>query len=318
MQLYTRTERLMGSIFSFGVITNDEKFAIDFLQLGVDEVIRLENLLSEYIPTSSTSRINQNAHHQWLSIDDESYQLLKRCHSISKLTEGDFDISVSPLKKLYEFRKQNAHLPTEAKLKSALKKVGYQNILFDDSNHRIKLGTNGMQISFAAIGKGYAADCVAVLWKKNGLDSGYVDASGDIRAIGLNQDGLAWKSGIANPDNLDSSILKIDISNAAIATSGASEQFFEFMGDKYSHNINPQTGRPVQYIKSVTVISPSAELSDALATAVYVKGTKDGLEFINQLPQTHAIIIDDDNKLHLSNNLNYENITTHTDALLCV
>lgn len=318
MQLYTRTERLMGSIFSFGVVSEQEKIATKFLQAGVEEVIRLENLLSEFIPSSSTAQINQYAHHNWHSIDEESYQLLKRCYSISKLTDGDFDISVSPLKKLYKFHKQKSHLPDEAKIKSTLNKVGYQKILLDDSTSSVKLIADGMQISFAAIGKGYAADCVANLWQKNGLNSGYVDASGDIKAIGKNQAGLPWKSGIANPDNIDSALLKIDLNNAAIATSGVSEQFFEFQGEKYSHNINPKTGRPLQYIKSVTVISPSAELSDALATAVYVKGTNEGLEFINQLPQTHAIIIDNDNQMSLSNKLNYENIITDTDALLCV
>lgn len=318
MQLFTRSERLMGSIFSFGVISKNEAVANEYLQMGIEEVIRLEKKLSEFISDSTTSLINKNASKGWLQIDPEVYHLLKRCHSISRLTDGDFDISVSPLKKIYNFKKQIAHLPDEAKIKTELRKVGYQKIQFDDASNTIKFALSGMQISFAAIGKGYAADSAIDLWKKSGLDSGYVDASGDIRSMGVNQDGLAWTSGIANPDNIDSALLKINLKEAAIATSGVSEQYFEYKGEKYSHNINPKTGRPLQFIKSVTVISPSAELSDALATAVYVKGINDGLNFINQLPKTHVIIIDENNQMHLSNNLEYENIISHTDALVCV
>lgn len=230
MQLFTRSERLMGSIFSFGVISENEAVANEFLQYGVEEVIRLEKKLSEFIADSTTSLINKDAANGWLKIDSESYQLLKRCNSISTLTDGDFDITVSPLKKIYKFKKQIGHLPVEAEIKSALEKVGYNKILFDDDTQSVKFLSIGMQISFAAIGKGYAADRVIALWQKTGVTSAYVDASGDIRTMGKNQDGKAWASGIANPDNIDSALLKINLTESAIATSGVSEQFLNLKG----------------------------------------------------------------------------------------
>ena len=113
-------------------------------------------------------------------------------------------------------------------------------------------------------------------------------------------------NGIANPDQKDKILFYVPIQNAAAATSGDYEQYFIYQNIKYSHNINPKTGIPLKGVKSVSVFSPSAELSDALATAIYVKGTRKGIEFVNQLPNTHCIIISEENKVFLSKHLNYE------------
>jgi thiamine biosynthesis lipoprotein len=161
-----------------------------------------------------------------------------------------------------------------------------------------------MHISFAAIGKGYAADCVMKLWKQRGIKSGVINASGDLTLWGKRANGSNWKVGIASPDNKDEIILWIPVEEGSVATSGDYEQFFVHDGIRYSHNINPITCKPLTGIKSVSVVSSSAELCDALCTAVYVMGVEVGLHFINQLPKTHCLIIDDANKIHHSKNLN--------------
>jgi len=167
----------------------------------------------------------------------------------------------------------------------------------------------GMYISFAAIGKGYAADCVKKIWQKEGVKSGYINASGDLTAFGTKPDGSLWKMGITNPDNTKEILFYIPVSFASVATSGDYEQYFIYNGKRYSHNINPKTGLPLQGIKSVSVISPSAELSDALATAVSVMGRERGIDFINQLPNTHCVFITEDNQTFFSQKLDlqYEN-----------
>ncbi len=165
-----------------------------------------------------------------------------------------------------------------------------------------------MRISFAAIGKGYAADSVKQKWLNLGVRSGYVNASGDLAAFGHTAQHTPWRIGIAHPDQPDKVLLFIPIENAAIATSGDYEQHFFYHGKRYSHNLNPKTGLPLTGLKSVSIISPSAELSDALATATYVKGLQDGLTFVNQLPQTHCVIIDENNHVHISKNLIYQGV----------
>lgn len=316
MKLYTRNERLMGSMFSFGVISHSAQSASEYLQHGVNEVRRLENKFSEFIPTSTTSVINQKASSDWVKIDEESFNLISRSIAISRLTKGDFDITVGPLKKLYRFDKRNTKLPSKNSIAKAMAKVGYQKLHLDKNNCCIKFEVEGMHLSFAAIGKGYAADSVISQWQELGLSSGYVNASGDIRAVGVNESGLPWKAGIADPDDIEHAALQVSLTDNAIATSGNSEQYFISSGQKYSHNIDPKKGTPLRYIKSVTVISPSAELSDALATAVYVKGAQLGREMINQLPNTHAIIIgEDEEQIYFTKSLEYESLTHTADSM---
>ncbi len=165
-----------------------------------------------------------------------------------------------------------------------------------------------MHIGFGAIGKGYAADKVKKMMEEKAVESGVINASGDLTAWGKQPDGSSWKAGIGHPDKSEKVMLWLPLNGASIATSGDYEQFFMLNGTRYSHNIDPKTGLPVRGIKSVSVISPAAELSDALATAVTVMGVNAGLHMINQLPETHCIIVDDKNKLHSSKNINI-NIT---------
>jgi len=161
-----------------------------------------------------------------------------------------------------------------------------------------------MRISLAAIGKGYAADCVRKLWLNNGIEHGVINASGDLTSMGKRANGQAWQVGIADPENRKKVLFYLPIDNIAVATSGDAEQFFIHKNKRYSHNINPTTGLPVIGLKSISVFSPSAELSDALATAVYIKGIEQGIHFINQLPHTHCLLIDNNNKIYTSKNLN--------------
>jgi thiamine biosynthesis lipoprotein len=160
-----------------------------------------------------------------------------------------------------------------------------------------------MRIGFGGIGKGYAADRAKALLVKEGVESGIVNASGDLITWGFQADGKPWTIGIAHPDNASQPFSSLNISNMAIATSGNYEKYAMIDGKKYSHTINPRTGLPVTGIKSVTIISPYAEIADAMATPVMVMGVKAGLHLINQIPQLACIIIDDDNAVYTSNQI---------------
>ena len=306
MKTFTKSIKLMGSDFQLGVVSDDKISAREFLDLGVNEIKRIEHLLSEYLPDSQTTRINQKAFYSDIKIDDETFNLIDRSINISRLTKGCFDISVAPLKKMYNFKNQDFVFPSKEGVKETLKSVGYNKIQLNHKNRKIRLLDSQTRISFAAIGKGYASDMVKKLWLEKGVLSGFINASGDMNVFGNKADGSDWKIGIANPDMIAETLLFVPIRNASVATSGDYIQFFDYKGKRYSHNINPITGFPLVGIKSVTVFSPSAELSDALATAIYVKGVKEGIKFVNELPKTHVIIIDNKNKLFFSKNIEYE------------
>ncbi len=306
MKEYLVHSNLMGSAFELCVVDEKEKRAQELLQLGIDEIRRIENLLSEFLPGSETSKINQRAGLESTIIDNECFGLIERCQAISKLTRGNFDITTSNLKKLYLFKNEQFKVPLKEVVKETLRSVGYEKIKLIKQKKSIHFTNKSTTISFAAIGKGYASDKVKQMWLKEGIHSGYINASGDLNAFGKKSDGSQWKIGISNPENPLNKLFYIPVDNASVATSGDYQQFFINNGVRYSHNINPHTGLPLTGIKSVSVFSPGAELSDALATAVYVMGSKDGIEFVNQLPKTHAIIIDDKNDVFFSKNLQYE------------
>jgi len=300
-QLHTR---LMGSSFELIVVEENEALAMLRLEEGAAEIRRIETLLTEFNPDSQTSLLNRHAGEHPVKVDPEVHQLIRRCLHLSAITQGAFDISAGALKTLYNFKQRQAHVPDARLLSATLASVGHRYIQL--SGDTIFLSKKGMHIGFGAIGKGYAADKVRSLWQTKGVRAGVINASGDLTAWGLQPDGTPWRVGMPDPRDPSRILRWLPVDNAAVATSGNYEQYFEIDGIRYSHNIDPRTGIPVRGIKSVSIISPSAELSDALATAVTVMGTAAGLHLIDQLPEVHGIIIDDKDCLRSS-----KNITTH-------
>jgi thiamine biosynthesis lipoprotein len=307
MNEYRIQTKLMGSIFELIIGHDHQEKAEYLLKMAIAEISRIEDLLSEFREHTSTSHINANAGIAPVTVSQEVYGLIERCQRISALTQGAFDITVGPLKKIYRFKNAEFQIPEKAMVQEALSRTGYKYIQLSASTSSIYLSRRNMSLSFAAIGKGYAADCVRKLWMQNGVSSGVISASGDLCTIGYKADGSPWKIGIADPDQKDTMLFYIPLKqHSSVATSGDYEQYFIHQGTRYSHNINPLSGKPVSGIKSVSVMSPGAELSDALATAVTIMGVEAGLHMINQLPETHCLVIDDHNCVHTSKQIEIE------------
>lgn len=299
---YRKKALLMGSSFEFVIVSNDPATAQKLLWEGEQEVRRLEDLLSEWKTSTEISRVNHAAGVSGVEVSPETFQLTQRALALSAMTQGAFDISFHGMD-IYEFD-QEPHLtfPDSALVKERLKNIDYQKVKLEEGN-KIFLSDSGMAIGFGACGKGFAADEVRKIWQDKGVRSGVVNASGDLVAWGTRADGSPWKVGIANPEDPKEILFWIPLKDQAVATSGSYEKYFEYNNQRYSHIINPITGFPVTDKKSVTVISPSAELSDALATALFVMDVETGLDLIRQLPQTDCIIIDADHKVHFSTEL---------------
>lgn len=139
--------------------------------------------------------------------------------------------------------------------------------------------------------------------QNNGVQSGIVNASGDLTVWGKQPNGKPWTIGIADPNNAKYHFSSLELTNTSIATSGNYEKFILIDGKKYSHTINPKTGLPIEGIKSVTLITPNAEFADAMATPISVMGIKVGLNLINQINNLEGIIIDDSDNIFTSKNI---------------
>jgi thiamine biosynthesis lipoprotein len=304
-QIFKRNCKLMGNRFELSVVAESEQWANERIDAGIEEIKRIERLLTTFSDDSETNQVNSNAGIKPVVVSRETFELVKRSIMISKVTQGAFDITYGSIdKRLWNFDQQMTVLPDKETAKKMVRLINYRNIILDDENGTIFLSEKGMRIGFGGIGKGYAAERAKLIMKQQGVTSGVVNASGDLTAWGLQPDGKKWTIGIANPDASHQIFSYLNISEMAVATSGNYEKFIMIDGKKYSHTINPRTGLPVTGIKSVTIITTNAEIADAMATPVTIMGVNAGLDMINQMKDIEAILIDDNDRLHTSKNIN--------------
>ncbi len=295
----------MGNHFELSVVTANEQWGNEKIDAGIQEIQRIEKLLTTFSDNSETNLINKNAGIAPVKVCAETFDLISRSLKISELTQGAFDITYGSIdKRLWNFDQQMTELPDRETAKKMVRLINYKNILLDRENYTVFLKEKGMRIGFGGIGKGYAAEQARKVLKEQGVESGVVNASGDLTTWGLQPNGKQWTIAIANPDATNEAFSYMTISNMAVATSGNYEKYVIIDGKKYSHTINPRTGLPVSGIKSVTIITTNAEIADAMATPVTIMGVSAGLDLINQMKNIEAVIVDDDDHIFTSNNIN--------------
>ena len=297
--------KLMGNRFEITVVGDDHLWADQRIADAVEEIKRIEKLFTTFDESSQTNLINRNAGIAPVKVDREMYDLIERSKKISALTQGAFDITYGSIdKRLWNFDKTMTSLPDAQTAKKLVRLINYRNVILDEKNCSVFLKEKGMRIGFGGIGKGYAAEKAKSLLQQKGVKSGIINAAGDLTAWGHQPNGKPWTIGIADPNTTKQAFSFLDITNTSIATSGNYEKFILIDGKKYSHTIDPKTGLPVRGIKSVTIICPNAEIADAMATPVMIMGIKTGLDMLNQMKGVAGIIIDDNDKIYTTKNIN--------------
>ncbi len=301
---YKQVERLMGNTFEFTVVCDDKTKAFEKIALAIAEIRRIEKLFTTFDENSQTNQINRMAGVGAVKVNREVFELIKRSLKIAAVTDGAFDITYGSIdKRLWNFDNTMTRLPDAATAQSMVRLINYRNVILNEQECTVMLKEKGMRIGFGGIGKGYAADKAKAILVQEGIQSGIVNASGDLITWGRQANQQPWTIGIAHPDNARTAFSWLNISGLAIATSGNYEKYVLINGKKYSHTVNPKTGMPVTGIKSVTIISPYAEIADAMATPVMVMGVQAGLNLINQIDYLGCIIVDDNNNIYSTKNI---------------
>jgi thiamine biosynthesis lipoprotein len=304
LSLYKQSMKLMGNHFEITVVGDNETWANEKIELAVNEIKRIEKLLTTFSEDSETNLINNNAGVTPVHVSEEIILLIERALRISSVTQGAFDISYGSVdKSLWNFDTTMSALPNVELAKESVKLINYKNIIIDKTAGTVFLKEKGMRIGFGGIGKGYAAEKAKALMQVQGVESGVVNASGDLTTWGNMPNGEKWTIGIVHPEMANSVFSYMNVSDLSVATSGNYEKFIVIDGKKYSHTINPKTGLPVTGIKSVTIVSTNAEVADAMATPVMIMGIEAGMYMINQIKDIEAIIIDENNTLYASKNI---------------
>ena len=273
----------MGTTYAVTLHGADGALDTDALQSNVDRLLeRINDQMSTWRPDSELSRFNKSRDTDWFPVSDETAHVVATAAAVSELSGGAFDVTVGPVVNLWGFgpERGDAEPPSDRTIETALERVGYRRIEVMSSPSALRKQKPGVYVDLSAIAKGFAVDEVARLLDERQIRSYLVEIGGELRARGSKPDGSPWKVAIEQPLHGERSIQAVvALRDSAIATSGDYRNYVEKGGKRYSHTINPRTGRPITHgLASVSIIASSAMRADALATAIMVMGPEEGYQ----------------------------------------
>lgn len=283
--LMTINGQTMGTEYEIKFITNvarSEDFQVRIKE-GVDSLLETINLrMSTYIDSSEISRFNSTTTTDWFAVSAETAEIIGLALSVSEKSSGAFDVTAGPLVNLWGFGPEasTSDIPNAESIKRAMSKVGFQKLSTRPTPPSIKKDIPEVYCDLAAIAKGWGVDRVAAFFDDMSISDYLIEIGGEIKARGKNNQNETWQIGIATPDS-EAGIQKIvSLNDASMATSGDYRLYFERDGTRYSHILDPRTGRPITHqLASVTVIDKRCADADAMATAIIVLGPEDGYDF---------------------------------------
>ena len=273
--ILTRSFRAMGSDCEFQLCFgggSDSQFIFKCLQ---DELERLESKYSRFRKDSLLSQINLGKE---VNIDNETISLLEHAFNCFEQSEGLFDVTAGRLNSLWDFKKKK--VPSQEEISYALSVTDFSKVSW---NNGILSMPAGMNVDFGGIVKEYAADTLAVLAKKFGVQYGLINLGGDIAIVGNKPDGIAWKVGITDPRGTETKIASIDIYSGGLATSGDYKRYFIYEGKRYSHILNPKTGFPCAGLRAVSVAANLCTVAGSIATIAMLKDEPEAIKWLNDL-----------------------------------
>lgn len=256
---------------------------------ALDEVDRIDRLMSHYKKESQLSRVNQQAAYLPVEIDSELFDFLAECLRYSRQSDGAFDITVGPLMKAWGFFRGEGRMPKKSELAAALSNVGYRKVILDKQEMTVRFEKAGVELDLGGIAKGYAVDRVVKLLRDRGIERALVSAGGStIYGLGSPPDSSGWEIQLQDPVDQRKFVGTINLNNRALSVSGSYEKFFEMNGVRYSHIMDPRTGMPVQGVLSVLVITQTGTAGDALDNVFYVLGVENSGKLLESLADTEV------------------------------
>ncbi|GKX62303.1 Thiamine biosynthesis lipoprotein ApbE precursor [Pragia fontium] len=290
----------MGTYYSIKYIASSDSPSESQLHNQIDLLLEeVNNQMSTYRPDSELSRFNQSREiNQPFPVSAATVKVVNEAIRINQLSQGALDISVGPLVNLWGFGPE-AHtdqVPTEAELEKRRAWVGMDKLKVE-GNALVKLIPE-LYLDLSSIAKGYGVDAVAEYLESVGIENYLVDIGGEVRTRGINDRKQPWRIAIEKPSaGIEQTVQEVvEPGNISMATSGNYRNFFEVNGVRYSHTIDPRTGRPVtNNIVSITVMSPSCMTADGFSTALGVMGPEEGIALADKLGIPVMVITQSDN-----------------------
>lgn len=323
----------LDTVSTFSIWTNEKvnKARAEELLKDVEALLLYyDRLLSRTVETSDVYRLNE-AGGMEVPIGLETAYLIEQSLYYSELTQGYFDVSILPVKELWDFKAEHPRLPSDQAIEEARALVSYKNINLgqevfigeqdlikanplnpeQDKAWRMASLKNGARIDLGAVAKGYIADQISNHLKEQGIEKGIINLGGNILMIGQKGPDQPWKVGVQSPDGAQNSfIATVDVVDASVVTSGVYERYFELDGVRYHHLLNPFTARPTDNgLLSVTIFSDESIVGDALSTSCFVLGPDEGMALVESIPGVEAAFILEDGEILTSSGTDLYNFT---------
>ena len=287
---HEETRMAMGSAATVRACGPDASALSQAVLAALDEVDRIDRLLSHYRADSPLSRLNREAAAGPVAVEPELLDFLAECLRWSRASDGAFDVTVGPLMKAWGFFRDEGRVPDARQLASALAVVGHRHVVLDREHGTIRFDRPGVELDLGGIGKGYAVDRVVELLRRRGIGSALVNLGGSsVYGLGAPPGAAAWEVAIEDPTRPGQKAMSVALRDRALSVSGGYSRFFEEGGVTYSHIMDPRTGRSVQGLLSVAVLSDRATDGDALDNVFFVQGVALAGALLERLPSTEVL-----------------------------
>lgn len=312
---------VIKKFYSFGTIIQIEAYgknAEKAIDEAAEKLQHIDDEMSVFKESSDVSNINRNAGIQFQQVDEETYYVIKKAAEYGEISNGAFDVTIRPLVKLWGIGSDNARIPDKKDINVTKRLIDYKDILFDEKNCSIKLSRINQELDLGGIAKGFAADNIKSILRKNGIKKGIIDLGGNIYALGGKRFGKGWDIGIQDPFETRGKYLGfINVSNKSIVTSGNYERYSLINGQYFQHIIDPKTGYPSDSnIVSATIISDLSIDGDGLSTGVYIIGIDKALKLIESIKNVEAIFITKSKEIYMTSGLKSKFKLTNGDFII--
>ncbi|MBI5492319.1 MAG: FAD:protein FMN transferase [Deltaproteobacteria bacterium] len=294
----TYSRDLMGTIVQITLMRGERTRFDAAANAAFDEIKRYETLFSSYIPDSDVSRVSKEAGVRPVKVSPEVMEVVEKAVMVAELSGGAFDPTVGALSKVWGPSGEKGYVPAKEEVGKLLPLVDYKNIEIDKTASTIFLKKKGMALNLGGVAKGFITEKAALKLKANGVERGIVHAGGDM-VVFQKDEQRQFIIGIQHPR--EKKLLgEAHLYNGAVATSGDYERFFMKDGVRYHHILDPRTGFPAMKSMAVTIIAKDPTMADALSTAVFVMGPKDGMELVDRLDGVEGSVMGEKGEIKVS------------------
>lgn len=291
-----KTEPIMGTDVAITVVAKTEREGEAAIDAAMDEIRRLDRMMSLYKEDSEITRVNLAAGEHSIQVSPEMIEAAEAARKVSELSAGAFDVTIGPLSVLWQMRLREGTVPSDRELAAVRSRVNFKEVLINRKERSLFLTRKGMVMDFGGVAKGYAADRAAEVLKKQGVLNALVAVAGDIRAMGRREDGKPWRIGVQHPREPGRLLATLELSDKSISTSGDYERFTIVRKKRYHHILDPRTGRPSEGVESVTVVGDRGAVIDPLTTALFILGPEKGMKLVKDLGY-EALFVDDQGRV---------------------